>query len=145
MPIQGKIKEAMEAFSKELPQIDNEELNFENEISDETLAEALKLFYMLTRCPNFYETALELKTFFSNLINNSFPLKTVMVTLMRMFITTTEKERLNELLVTGNLFTRVDKMVGLNMSSQDDMPLASFIHGESPSRSEMTDRLSRAP
>ena len=144
MPNRGKTR-AMEALSKELPQIYNEELNFENEISDETLAEALKLFYMLTRCPNFYETALELKTFFSNLINNSFPLKTVMVTLMRMFITTTEKERLNELLVTGNLFTRVDKMVGLNMSSQDDMPLASFIHGESPSVSKMTDRVSRAP
>ena len=144
MPKKEKIK-AMEALSKELPRIDNEELNFENEISDETLAEALKLFYMLTRCPNFYDTAFELKTFFSNLINNSFPLKTVMVTLMRMFITTTEKERLNELLVTGNLFTRVDKMVGLNMSSQDDMPLASFIHGELPSGSKMTDRVSRAP
>ena len=36
---------------------------YENKISTEILAEAQKMFYHLTRCPNYYDTALGLRTF----------------------------------------------------------------------------------
>ena len=72
----------------------------EASITAETLAEAQKMFYYVTRCPNFYETALNLNDLFSQLINSGFPLKTVMVTLTRMIVTALQKKRENELFAT---------------------------------------------
>ena len=69
-------------------------------ITPETLAEAQKMFYYLTRCPNFYKTAPDLYNLFSQLINSSFPFKTVMVTLTRMMVTALEKKREIELFAT---------------------------------------------
>ena len=74
--------------------------DYEAIIKTETLAEAQKMFYYLTRCPNFYETALDLKNLFSQLMNSTYPLKTVLVTLTRMVVTTSEKKKENELLAT---------------------------------------------
>ena len=68
-------------------------------ISAETLAEAQKMFYYLTRCPNFYKTGYHLKHFFFNLINY-YPMKTVLLTLTRLMVTALEKGRENELIAT---------------------------------------------
>ena len=74
--------------------------DFEASIAAETLAEAQKMFYFLTRCPNFYDAALQLKAFFLGQINSGFPLKTVLVTLARMLLTAFEKNKENELFAT---------------------------------------------
>ena len=74
--------------------------DYEASITAETLAEAQKMFYYLTRCPNFYETAKDLKDLFSQLINSNFPLKTVLLTLTRMYLTAFEKRKENEFVST---------------------------------------------
>ena len=74
--------------------------DYEASITAETLAEAQKMFYYLTRCPNFYGTALDLMHLFSRLINSRFPLKTVLVTLTRMMVTALERTKVNELIAT---------------------------------------------
>ena len=58
------------------------------------------MFYSLTRCPNFYETALDLKDLFSQLINSEFSLKTVLMALTRTFVTALEKKKENEFIAT---------------------------------------------
>ena len=74
--------------------------DFETDIAAETLAEAQKMFYYLTRCPNFYQTAPDLEYLFWSLLNSRFPLKTLLVTLTRMMVTTSEKMKVNELMAT---------------------------------------------
>ena len=74
--------------------------DYEATITAETLVEAQKMFYYLTRCPNFYENALDLKRFFWKLINSNYPLKTVLLTLLRMIVTASEKKKENELYAT---------------------------------------------
>ena len=74
--------------------------DYETDIAAETLAEAQKMFYYLTRCPNFYQTAPDLNNLFWSLLNSRFPLKTLLVTLTRMMVTTSEKMKVNELMAT---------------------------------------------
>ena len=73
---------------------------YEASISAETLLEAQKMFYYLFHCPNLRETRLDLKNLFSQLINSRFPMKTVFLTLIRMFFTASEKKKENERIIT---------------------------------------------
>ena len=74
--------------------------DYKADIAAETLAEAQKMYYYLTRCPNFYQTALDLEYLFWTLLNSRFPLKTLLVTLTRMMVTALEKRKVNELIAT---------------------------------------------
>ena len=76
--------------------------DYEAIIAAETLAEAQKMFYYLTRCPNYYENASGMHYLFLQLINRGlgFPMKTVLVTLIRMLVTASEKKKENELIAT---------------------------------------------
>ena len=89
---------------------------FENQISAETLAEAQQMFYYLTRCPNYYETALVLRTFFYKLINN-FPLKTILITIVRIFESTVKNKKRNEMMVANDLLRKLDEIIGLNIKN----------------------------
>ena len=90
----------MEGLSSSLASTVPDTPDYEAIITAETLAEAQKMFYFLTRCPNFYETAKDLENLFSQLINSRLPMKTVMITLTRMLVTTFEQKRENELYTT---------------------------------------------
>ena len=77
--------------------ISEDTTNYGNEISDETLLEAQKMFYYLARCPNVYDKAFELKNQFSRLIMSSSSVKTVVVTLARLMNTSISNGNGNEL------------------------------------------------
>ena len=100
---------------------------FEKQISPETLAEAQKMFYHLTRCPNYYDTALVLKTFFLKLINN-FPLKTILLTVVRIIETTMKNKKKNEMMAANDLLGKLDEIVRLNISTHpnDSIDFNSF-------------------
>ena len=90
---------------------------FENQISTETLAETQEMFYYMTRCPNYYETALVLRNFFYILINN-YPLKTILMTIVRIIQTTMKNKKKNEMMVGNELLRKLDEIVGLNINNQ---------------------------
>ena len=77
--------------------ISEDTTNYGNEISDETLLEAQKMFYYLARCPNVYDKAFDLKNQFSRLITSSSSVKTVVVTLARLMNTSLSNGNGNEL------------------------------------------------
>ena len=77
--------------------ISEDTTNYGNEISDETLLEAQKMFYNLARCPNVYDKAFDLKNQFSRLITSSSSVKTVVVTLARLMNTSISNGNGNEL------------------------------------------------
>ena len=77
--------------------ISEDTTNYGNEISDETLLEAQKMFYYLARCPNVYDKAFDLKNQFSRLITSSSSVKTVVVTLARLMNTSISNGNGNEL------------------------------------------------
>ena len=74
---------------------------YENEISSETLAQAQKIFYSLTRCPYTYEAAEELQLFFYKLKKFSF--RTILVTLIRLINTSKKNNKINEMLAARYL------------------------------------------
>ena len=92
---------------------------FENQISPDTLAEAQRMFYYLTRCPNYYDTTLELRTFFYKLINN-FPLKTILITIVRIIETTMRNKKKNEMMVANELLRKLDEIVDLSINNQQN-------------------------
>ena len=77
--------------------ISEDTTNYGNEISDETLLEAQKMFYKLARCPNVNNKAFALKNQFSRLITSSSSVKTVVVTLARLMNTSLSNGNENEL------------------------------------------------
>ena len=90
----------IEGFFSSLPSTVPDTSDYEAIITAETLAEAQKMFYYLTRCPNFHKTSKDLKDLFSQLINSNFPLKSVLLTLTRMYLTAFEKRKENEVVST---------------------------------------------
>ena len=90
----------IEGFFSSLPSTVPDTSDYEAIITAETLAEAQKMFYYLTRCPNFHKTSKDLKDLFSQLINSNFPLKSVSLTLTRMYLTAFEKRKENEVVST---------------------------------------------
>ena len=77
------------------------------------------MFYYLTRCPNYYDTTLELRTFFYKLINN-FPLKTILITIVRIIETTMRNKKKNEMMVANELLRKLDEIVDLSINNQQN-------------------------
>ena len=113
-----KTVELIQSFFTLFPWVSNKPI-FENEISKETLEEAQKMFYYLTRCPNYYETAPVLRTFFYKLLNH-FPLKTSLITIVRIIDTCLKTKKTNEMRVANELLKKLDEIVGLSINNHQN-------------------------
>ena len=111
-----KSLQLIQKFFSSFPWVSNKPI-FENQISPKTLAETQRMFYYLTRCPNYYDTALDLRNFFWRLIN-LFPLKTILLTIVRMVETTMKNKKKDEMMAANELLKKIDKIVALSIYNQ---------------------------
>ena len=93
------------------------ETQYEN-ISSKTLRKAEEMFYFLTRCPDIFEGAGTMRQMYYDLMKKmNYPIKQILLTVVRMIVTSRRLQKKRELLVAEKILDLLDEIFSLDIQS----------------------------
>ena len=82
-----------------------------------SLSTAEEMFYFLTRCPDIFEGAANMRQMYYDLMKAQYPMKQKLLTVVRMIVTSRRLQKKRELMVAEKILDLLDEIFSLDIQS----------------------------